>query len=149
MSDAEQTRKPQGFYTSVHDQSLNWLNRGLNARTTMLPIGEEGNPEAPNTLMIWVNPGPGDPLRGRHVHHTDAINLVIEGAMYIDGQWLRPGQAKIIPAEFNYGDQIPGPDGVIFLEIFATFAGSIPDFDDPSHQAYFQEVHGQFWGKTH
>jgi len=147
MSDTSNDTAGQGYYTSVRDPALNFLNKGLNARTAMISIGKEGDPDAPNALVIHVNPGPGDPLRGRHVHHTDAINLVIEGSMYIDGDWIRPGQAKVVPAELNYGDQICGPDGVIFLEIFADFAGSIPDFVDPAHQAYFHEVHGQFWGK--
>src|SRR5262249_27313073 len=124
------------------DPVHNFSRRGLNARTGLLPCGVEGDKNAPLIGIIWVNPGPGDPLRGYHRHHEDAINLVVEGAMYIDGNWLRPGQAKTVPSEFKYGDAVACPDGVIFLEIFETHAGAIPDFYDPAHQAYFEEIHG-------
>jgi hypothetical protein len=145
MNDIEKARKEgHGFYTSIWDEQLLWQLRGLNARTALLTIGEEGDPKAPIAGVIQIRPGPGDPLRGRHLHHNDAINLVMEGAMFIDGHWLRPGQAKIIPSDFKYGDQITGEDGVIFLEIFADQAGAKPDYDDPSHQVYWNEAHGQY-----
>jgi hypothetical protein len=132
----------RGYYTHVKDPDINFSRRGLNARTGMIPLGVEGDRSAPLIGIIWVNAGPGDPLRGRHLHHGDAINLVVEGAMYIDGEWLRPGQAKIIPSQLRYGDQICAPEGVVFLEIFETHDGALPDFDDPMHQQYFEEVHG-------
>jgi hypothetical protein len=145
MNDIEKARKEgRGFYTSIWDEQLPWQLRGLNARTALVTIGEEGDPNAPIAGVIQIRPGPGDPLRGRHLHHNDAINLVIEGAMFIDGHWLRPGQAKIIPKNFKYGDQITGKDGVIFLEIFADQVGAKPDYDDPSHRDYWKEVHGQY-----
>ena len=143
MNHIEQAKKEgRGYYSYITDPAINFSKRGLNARTGLIPVGVEDDKGAPLMGIIWVNPGPGDPLRGRHCHHGDAINLVVEGAMYIDGTWLRPGQAKIIPSEFKYGDALTCPDGVIFLEIFETHAGAIPDFDDPEHQAYFEEVHG-------
>lgn len=143
MNHIEQAnRDGRGYYTHVKDPALNFLSRGLNARTALLPVGTGRGRDAPLVGVIWVNAGPGDPLRGRHCHHGDAINLVIEGAMYMDGTWLRPGQAKIIPSEMNYGDATTSPEGVVFLEIFENHAGAIPDFDDPAHQAYFEEVHG-------
>lgn len=143
MNDLEQARKDgRGYYTHIRDPNINFSRRGLNARTGLISCGVEGDKSAPLIGVIWVNSGPGDPLRGRHVHHGDAINLVIDGAMYMDGLWLRPGQAKVIPSLTNYGDAVPSPDGVIFLEIFETHDGAIPDFDDPKHQEYFEEVHG-------
>lgn len=132
----------RGFYTNVRDEALNYSRRGLNARTAMLPCGVAGDRTAPLIGLIWVNHGPGDPLRGRHLHHGDAINLVVEGAMYMDGNWIRPGQAKIIRSKTKYGDALTSTEGVLFLEIFETHDGAIPDFDDPKHQAYFEEVHG-------
>jgi len=145
MNDIERAWKEgRSFYTSIWDEQLPWQLRGLNARTALVTIGEKGDPNAPIAGVIQIRPGPGDPLRGRHLHHNDAINLVIEGAMFIDGHWLRPGQAKIIPQNFKYGDQITGEDGVIFLEIFADEVGAKPDYDDPSHRDYWKEVHGQY-----
>lgn len=140
----QEKREGGGYYTHVRDPAHNFAKRGLNARTAMLPCGVEGDKSAPLIGVIWVKCGPGDPLRGRHCHHGDAINLVVEGAMYIDGKWLRPGQAKIVPAELNYGDAVASPDGVVFLEIFETHAAAAPDFDDDMCQEYFDEVHGQY-----
>src|SRR3546814_20357086 len=71
-----------------------------------------------SAAIVWCNSGPGDPLRGRHAHACDAINLVVQGGMYMDGIWLRPGQAKIVPADTNYGDATVSGEGCIFLEIF-------------------------------
>jgi hypothetical protein len=134
----------RGYYTHIRDFNHNFATRGLNARTAMLPCGVEGDDNSPLIGVIWVNHGPGDAVRGRHLHHGDAINLVVDGAMYMDGKWLRPGQAKLVPAELVYGDAITGPDGVVFLEIFETHDGAKPDFDDPKCQEYWNEVHGQY-----
>ena len=143
MNHIEAAKKEgRGYYTHITDPAINFSRRGLNVRTGLISCGVEGDKSAPVIGILWMNSGPGDPLRGRHLHYSDAINLVVEGAMYIDGNWLRPGQAKIIPAETKYGDAFTGPDGVIFLEIFDTHDGAIPDYDDTECQAYFDEVHG-------
>lgn len=148
MTAKEQAKKEgRGYYTHLRDSDHQWAKRGLNARVSMIVVGAEEDPNAPIAAIIWVNSGPGDPLRGRHLHHEDAINLVVEGGMYIDGHWLRPGQAKIVPADVKYGDAIPTQDGVIFLEIFRNRAGAIPEFDNSKHQAYFEEVHGGHFRK--
>lgn len=145
MNPNEQARaEGRGYYTHIRDPNHNFAMRGLNARTAMLPCGVEGDKNSPLIGLIWVNCGPADPLRGRHAHHGDAINLVVEGAIYMDGKWLRPGQAKIVPAELNYGDGIACADGVVFLEIFENHAAAVPDFEDPMCQEYFDEVHGQY-----
>jgi hypothetical protein len=119
MSGNDQAKKQGGgYYTNVRDQNLVWSKRGLNARVTMIVVGVDDDPNAPHAAVVWVNSGPGDPLRGRHLHRRDAINLVVEGAMYLDGHWLRPGQAKIVPAGVKYGDATTSSEGVIFLGIF-------------------------------
>src|SRR3546814_20813426 len=101
----EKTKKEgRGFYSNVRDPNLNGSKRGLNARTCTISLGQDGDQDSPVAAVIWLNSGPGDPLRGRHSHSCDAINLVVEGGMYMDGIWLRPGQAKIVPADTNYGD---------------------------------------------
>lgn len=130
------------IYTSMHDPSLAWITRGLNANIMPIVLGAAGDPDAPSPVLIDVAPGPGDRLRGMHHHPTDAVNLVIEGAMYMDGVWLRPGQAKVVPAHTAYGDALVGPDGVKFIEIFAGAKGAIPTFTDPEDQAYYEAVHG-------
>jgi hypothetical protein len=129
-------------FTSVSDESLTWLTRGLNVRITMLALGPLADPNSPAAGIIDASSGPGDRLRSRHIHPTDAINLVLEGAMYMDGTWIRPGEAKIVPAYSEYGDQLAGPDGVKFLEIFTTLDGAVPAFVDPQDQEYYQAVHG-------
>jgi hypothetical protein len=131
------------IFTSIRDESLEWLTRGLNVRISLVSLGELLDPASPVAAVIDVAAGPGDRLRGRHAHPTDAINLVLDGAMYMDGVWLRPGQAKIVPAGTDYGDALAGPEGVRFLEIFARAVGAVPEFFDPEDQAYYQEVHGQ------
>ncbi len=100
MSDPERAEKEwRGYYTSIHDENLKFHRRGLNARVAMVSCGEDGDSRAPLIGIIQVNAGPGDPLRGLHLHLGDAINLVVEGAMCMDGTWLRPGQAKIVPRD--------------------------------------------------
>ena len=131
-----------GYYTHIKDPAHHWAKRGLNSRTAMLPCGVAGDKDAPLIGLIWVNSGPGDPNRGRHLHKGDAINLILDGAMYMDGVWLRPGQAKIVPAETTYGDGVTSPDGVLFLEIFVSHDGAKPRFHDPLCQSYYEEVHG-------
>jgi hypothetical protein len=129
-------------YTSIYDEGLEWLTRGLNARTSVITLGELGDERAPGIGVIHCLAGPGDRLRARHAHAVDAINLVIDGAMYMDGVWLRPGQAKVVPAGQDYGDALVGPDGVRFLEIFAEVRGAFPQFHDAADQEYFEMVHG-------
>lgn len=129
-------------FTSVRDERLEWLDRGLNAQTSVIVVGQKGDQGAPGVGIIRCAAGPGDRLRGRHTHTADAINLVIEGAMYMDGAWLRPGQAKVVPAGFEYGDAMVGPEGVTFLEIFADLPGIAPHFADSQDQDYFELVHG-------
>jgi hypothetical protein len=130
------------IFTSIHDDSLTWLTRGLNVRISMVALGPLSDPASPAAGVIDAFPGPGDRLRSRHAHPTDAINLVLDGAMYMDGVWLRPGQAKIVPADAEYGDALTGPHGVKFLEIFVSLSGAVPAFIDPADQAYYQEAHG-------
>lgn len=143
MSYIEQARKEgRGFYTSIRDQELHFHGRGLNARVALLPVGEPGDTDAPVAAVVQVNPGPGDPLRGRHLHYGDAINLIVDGALCMDGTWLRPGQAKIVPAHFTYGDAVPSAAGCIFLEIFESHGGARPKFADERDERYFVEVHG-------
>lgn len=129
-------------FTSVGDESLDWLDRGLNAKTSVIVLGAATDSNVPAVGIIRCEAGAGDRLRGRHSHSADAINLVIEGSMYMDGTWLRPGQAKIVPAWSEYGDAMVGPDGVAFLEIFADVEGAMPHFVDPDDQQYFELVHG-------
>ena len=143
MNQIEQARKEgRGFYTSIRDEDLNFHGRGLNARVGLLPIGEPGDSSAPVTAVVQVRAGPGDPLRGRHLHYGDAINLIVDGALCMDGTWLRPGQAKIVPAHFTYGDAVPSANGCIFLEIFENHPGARPEFASPRDAQYFEEVHG-------
>lgn len=129
-------------FTSIGDESLPWNERGLNVRTSILVLGAADDPDAPGVAIVSVAPGPGDRLRTRHVHHTDAINLVIDGSLYMDGEWLRPGQAKVVPAGTEYGDALEGPDGVTFLEIFAKWVEAMPTYTDPEDHAYYEAVHG-------
>ena len=129
-------------FTSLRDETLKWLTRGLNTRISMITLGPLSDVNSPAAGVIDVFPGPGDRLRSRHAHPTDAINLVLHGAMYMDGVWLRPGEAKIVPANAEYGDGVPGPGGVKFLEIFVSVTGAVPSFVDPEDQAYYEEVHG-------
>lgn len=131
------------IFTSIDDPSLQWLTRGLNAKTSVIVLGAFTDPAAPAMALVCCAPGPGDRLRGMHAHPADAINLVLEGAMYMDGEWLRPGQAKVVPADTPYGDALVGPEGVKFLEVFANLAGATPEFSDPADQAFYEEVHGQ------
>ena len=147
MNKIEQAREEgRGYYTSMKDPDHNFAGRALNVRVAIIPVGAKGDQQAPLAAIVWVNAGPGDILRGRHTHPSDAINLVVEGSMYMDGVWLRPGQAKIVPAETNYGDAVT-PTGVLFLEIFADHAGGRPAYVDPDARAYFTEVHGEVHGQ--
>lgn len=132
----------RGYYTSVRGENLNFNSRGLNSRVALVSVGEEGDMTAPAAGVIQINSGPGDLLRGRHLHHGDAINLVVHGGLCMDGTWLRPGQAKIVPANLTYGDGIPSKDGCAMLEIFESHLLAPPDFEDPRTQKYFDEVHG-------
>ncbi|MGV9797377.1 hypothetical protein ACWDTP_04890 [Mycobacterium sp. NPDC003449] len=132
---------PKGMMrTSLHDEALPWGPPVLNARTAFIVLGSVEDPTAPTVGVLNVSPGPGDRLRGRHIHHADAINLVLEGAMYMDGTWLRPGESKIVDAEFEYGDALTGPDGVRFLEIWSSQDGAEPVFADEKDHAYFEAV---------
>ena len=137
--------RERGYYSHVSDPRHSSAKRGLNARTAMIPLGEPGDERSPVIGIIWVNEGPGDPLRGHHLHTCDAINLVIEGSICMDGTWLTPGQAKIVPANFTYGDGLPTPGGGILLEIFENH-GAKPRYHDAAHMAYYEEVHGQELG---
>src|SRR3546814_9417774 len=66
----------RGFYSNVRDPNLKWSKRGLNARTCTISLGPDGDQDSPVAAVVWLNSGPGDPLRGRHSHSCDAINLV-------------------------------------------------------------------------
>jgi hypothetical protein len=126
--------------TSFDDERLPWGPRVLNARTAFVVLGEVSDPKAPTVGIINVAPGPGDRLRARHTHKADAINLVIQGAMYMDGVWLRSGESKIVDANFEYGDALTGPEGVRFLEIWSCQDGAEPQFAEEDDQVYFEEI---------
>jgi hypothetical protein len=148
LNEIDEARKEgRGYYSNIRNPNLAWSKRGLNARTCLVPIGPEGDKDAPVAAIVWINTGAGDPLRGRHSHACDAINLVVDGGMYMDGIWLRPGQAKIVPALTNYGDAIAADGGCIFLEIFGDHHGARPVYDDPEDMAYWNEVHGALLAK--
>lgn len=132
---------PEGMMrTSVWDEGLPWGPSLLNARTAFIVLGDVADMKAPTVGVINVSPGPGDRLRARHIHKADAINLVIEGAMYMDGVWLRSGEAKVVDANFEYGDALTGPEGVRFLEIWSAQEGAEPVFSDEADQIYFEEI---------
>jgi hypothetical protein len=132
---------PEGMMrTSFDDERLPWGPPVLNARTAFIVLGDVEDPKAPTVGVINVSPGPGDRLRARHIHKADAINLVIDGAMYMDGVWLRPGQSKVVDANFEYGDALTGPDGVRFLEIWSSQDGAEPVFADEADQIYFEDI---------
>ena len=143
MTEIEKAKQEgRGWYSNVSDPNLGWSKRGLNARTYTISLGPDGDRDAPVAALVWLNEGPGDPLRGRHSHSCDAINLVGQGAMYMDGIWLRPGQAKIVPANTNYGDAVVTGGGCIFVELFGDHHGAKPDYDEPDEMTYWNEVHG-------
>lgn len=134
---------PGHMYTHLTDESLPWGPPVLNARTALIVLGDAADPAAPTIGVIDVKPGPGDRLRGRHLHHSDAINLVLRGSLYMDGVWLRAGEAKIVERDLVYGDGLAGPDGVNFLEIWSRQDGAGPIFDDPDDQNYFDKLRAQ------
>jgi hypothetical protein len=148
VNEIEKARQEgRGFYSNVRDPDLAWSKRGLNARTFTISLGRQGDRDAPLAALVWLNHGPGDPLRGRHSHSCDAINLVVDGALYMDGVWLRPGQAKIVPAGTNYGDAVVAGEGCVFIELFGDHHGAKPDYDEPHEMAYWNEVHGSLVSK--
>jgi hypothetical protein len=136
---------PGLFFSAIDDDSLNWGPPILNARTSLLVVGEPDDPHAAVVGCINVKPGPGDRLRSQHIHPADAVNLVIRGSIYMDGAWLRPGEAKIAPGNVPYGDGLAGPDGVQFFEIWSDLAGTMPTYSDPDDHAFFE----QFRAKGH
>jgi hypothetical protein len=125
-------------WTSIHDDNLPWGPTNLNARSALIVLGARDDETSPVVGVVSVGPGPGDRLRGRHTHKSAAVNLVIEGALYMDGVWLRPGEAKIVPADFEYGDGLVGSEGVKFLEIWADQFGVEPEFVDLDDRAFFE-----------
>lgn len=132
---------PEGMIrTSFDDEQLPWGPPVLNARTALVILGDVADPKAPTVGVINVSPGSGDRLRARHIHKADAVNLVIEGAMYMDGVWLRAGESKVVDANFEYGDALTGPDGVRFLEIWSAQEGAEPVFSDEADRTYFEEI---------
>src|SRR3546814_21118924 len=79
MNDIEKAKKEgRGFYSNVRDPNLKWSKRGLNARTCTISLGPDGDQDSPVAAVVWLNSGPGDPLRGRPSPSCDAINLVVE-----------------------------------------------------------------------
>src|SRR3546814_11268345 len=80
MNDIEKAKKEgRGFYSNVRDPNLKWSKRGLNARTCTISLGPDGDQDSTVAAVVWLNSGPGAPLRGRPSHYCDAINLVVEG----------------------------------------------------------------------
>jgi hypothetical protein len=129
---------PEGiFRTRIDNDDLPWGPPILNGRTGVIVLGNLDDPYAPTIGVINVNNKPGDRTRSRHIHETDAINLIIEGALYMDGVWLTPGVSKVVSANYEYGDGLAGPQGVKFLEIWADQFGAMPSYTDPEDQAYF------------
>lgn len=126
--------------TWITDDSLPWGPDIVNARSTLFVLGDAMNENAPTVGIINVFPGPGDRLRGMHIHHADAVNLIIEGAFYMDGRWLRPGEAKIVDANKAYGDGLVGPEGVRFLEIWSAQHGAEPIYTNDDDQAYYEAI---------
>lgn len=124
------------IWTAVDDDALPW-SHNINVRTAVIVVGEENDASAPTIAVINAEPGPGDRLRGRHIHTTDAVNFVVRGAMYMDGDWIHSGEAKVVSGYFEYGDALIGPEGVQFLEIFAAAPGAIPQFVDPLDQEFY------------
>src|SRR3546814_16892192 len=61
-------KEGRGFYSNVRDPNLNWSKRGLNARTCTISLGPDGDKDSPVAAIVWLNSGPGDPLRGRHAN---------------------------------------------------------------------------------
>jgi hypothetical protein len=136
----EPGERPGILVTRVDDDSLPWGPPLLNARSTIIVLGDPSDPEATAVGVINTRSGPGDGLRGRHFHRSDAVNLVIEGGLYMDGAWLRAGEAKVVAAEQEYGDGLAGPDGVKFLEIWAEQSGAEPEYCEQQDRAYFEAL---------
>jgi hypothetical protein len=130
--------RPGLIWTTITDDSLPWGPSLLNARTSLIVLGQLDDKQAPTVGVINVGPGPGDRLRARHIHKTSAVNLVIEGALYMDGVWLRNGEARVVSADLAYGDGLVGPEGVKFLEIWADQFGVEPIYEDPEDDAFFK-----------
>src|SRR3546814_1066810 len=87
MNEVEKAKKEgRGYYTSTRDPNLNHNQRGVNVRAAQLAVGVAGDLTAPIMAVIDVNPGPGDALRGQHLHYGDAINLIVTGSVCRDGR---------------------------------------------------------------
>src|SRR3546814_20429080 len=107
----------RGIDLNVRDEKRNWSKRGLNARTCTISLGPDGDKDSPVAANVWLNSGPGDPLRGRHAHSCDAINLVVQGGMYMADIWLRPGQHQLVPADPNSADAPVSGEGSTSLTL--------------------------------
>lgn len=139
--DSDQNPAPEDggiIWTAVDDDELPW-SHNINVRTAVIVVGDQDDVTAPTIAVINAGPGPGDRLRGRHIHTTDAVNFVVRGAMYMDGDWIHSGEAKVVPGHFEYGDALIGPEGVQFLEIFSAMPGAIPQFVDPLDQEFYDD----------
>jgi hypothetical protein len=119
------------------DDELEWGGDIDKARSAALFFGPEFDGRSPCAVVFKLEPGFCDPLSSMHIHGADAINLVIQGSMKMDGVWLTPGMMKCTPAGEAYGDHEVGPDGVTFIEFLASRDGLQQTYVDPALQERF------------
>jgi hypothetical protein len=109
-------------YTSVFAEAVDHRIAGF-------VLGDENDFEAPLALFMRL---PAGWVLSRHAHDCYRFEVVIEGAMIVDGgHELGVGDVSTSGPGQAYGPHMAGKDGVLTLEIFSRQAGMHPILEEP------------------
>ncbi|MGV9798783.1 cupin domain-containing protein [Mycobacterium sp. NPDC003449] len=86
-------------------------------RTTMHVLGDPSDEGSPAAVVVEYPP---DYVLPRHSHDGARLELVVRGAVEVDGQWLGPGDIWASGANQFYGPHNVGPQGCTTLELATT-----------------------------
>lgn len=122
-------------FENAHEDA-GWVRcGGLQFRSIF--IGPPRDPKAPVGIVVRAGVDVGDRVASTRTYATATMTVVTEGAMQIDGRWMKPGDIHITPAGVPHGDLVVGPRGATVFILFAERSGLIPEFADPNDQRRF------------
>ncbi len=123
-------------FLSIEDHDFWGRNTG-----DLKPIGDAGGLDGiALSRFVLGKPGEGDPpavtalrmtpgyVLPRHTHDCYRMEIVVQGALEVEGRTLKPGDIMISEPRVFYGPHTAGPDGCITMEIFSNYHGAQSTF---------------------
>lgn len=111
--------------TYRHVDEIEWtpVQRQRNADGSESVVRERWPIMRPDFLSAYVHYEPGMVVR-RHGHRSNHVVFVIDGGVWLNGEWSTPGTHVHVPLGATFGPIVAGPEGVTCWELsFGEFGG--------------------------